>query len=114
MAYFANNEKNCFNLKSFDDITKRFNGKRCKNSCRLHVQYHAVNDAIVNQKLYIYDEIHIYVFESNDLYGYELRNHVRKTYIRDNICRLGYQISLYCILVDVNILQRQILVKPIK
>ena len=48
-------------------------------------------------------------------YGYDiLRYTVLQTYIRDNICRLGYQISLYCILVDVNILQRQILVKPIK
>lgn len=37
--------------------------KLCNNSCRLHVQSHAVNDTIVNDK---YHEIHTYVFESND------------------------------------------------
>ena len=82
--------------------------KLCNNSCRLHVQSHSINDTIVNDK---YHKTDTYVFESND---FLLRYTVLQPYIRDNICRLGYQISLYCILVDVNILQRQILVKPIK
>ena len=43
--------------------------KLCNNSCRLHVQNHAVNDTIVNYK---YHEIHTYVFASNDFYGYDI------------------------------------------
>ena len=61
--------------------------KLCNNSCRLHVQNHAVNDTIVNYKYHI---THTYVFESNDF------------------------LWIHRIFVDVNILQRQILLKPIK
>ena len=58
--------------------------------------------------------IHMYL-NKMIFHGYDiLRYTTLQTHIRDNISRLVYQISLYCIFVDVNILQRQILVKPIK
>ena len=46
--------------------------------------------------------------------GYDIKNHVCKTHIIDDISKLVPQISLHRIFVDVNILQRQILLKPIK
>ena len=84
--------------------------KLCNNSCRLHVQNHAVNDTIVNYKYHI---IHTYVFESND-FLWILRYIALQTHIIDDIRKLVPQISLHRIFVDVNILQRQILLKPIK
>ena len=52
-------------------------------------------------------------------YGYDIRNHVLRyiafqTHIIDDVSKLVPQISLHRIFVDVNILQRQILLKPIK
>ena len=50
-------------------------------------------------------------------YGYDikiLRSIALQTHIIDDIRKLVPQISLHRIFVDVNILQRQILLKPIK
>ena len=62
--------------------------------------------------------IHMY-FNQMIFCGYDIRNHVLryialKTHIIDDISKLVPQISLHRIFIDINILQRQILLKPIK
>ena len=87
--------------------------KLCNNSCRLHVQSHSVNDTIVNDKYH--KLIHMYLNQMI-FYGYDitLRYIALQSHIIDDISKLVPQISLNRIFVDVNILQRQILLKPIK
>ena len=60
--------------------------------------------------------IHMYLNQMI-FYGYDikiLRSIALQTHIIDDIRKMVPQISLHRIFVDVNILQRQILLKPIK
>ena len=58
--------------------------------------------------------IHMYLNQMI-FYGYEILRYIAlQTHIIDDIRKLVPQISLHRIFVDVNILQRQILLKPIR